>query len=700
MATPLTDVLPQYFFNGDWVTFPVYAEDGPAHIERGYTDEGTIRPSKLTVRLNDAAAPSLNPSRATSPLYGITGRSLPIAISCEGTIRAWLECALMDPDESQSFDESPPRGRRWLDIEAQGPLFRINQWSDIVTSAMTRNFQQYANLIGLWPAEESSSTAQLSTLVGKGASLTGATMGDADGPPGGGGSFIGSATMSMILSPLDTIAAPGFQVFWSSKMAVAPTLTATPLFTWRANGLFFSMDVVTGGFNFRIYDSAMTLISDVPYTWGGTVLTQWVTWRAKCYQSGGNIVVELAWYQESLGGVLGITQSVAGTIDRLTSIRLTGNTATDGTRYAQIGALKTVTDNLQSFAVLQAFLGFKGETTVARWNRALTEAGIAHTVIGTSAQTMGPQKPDTLIGTIKQIAATEDGLVFDAQGTPEIVLRTRRSRMNQTPALALAYDTDVVPPFKERLDNVGVANLIQIEDQSGQSAQASKTTGTMSVAAYPDGIGVFKGAALPDVDTNFANPAADLPLAVAWYLARGTSPGPRFPTVVVEAGLKSPGLKAAVAAVDIGDRITISGRLPDLIDLQVIGISEDIGTHTWKFTFTCIPGDVFNTGGEGSAVHLLDTYANTIITAPAPPSTGTSMVVGSPDPLDVWSTTTLPYLIMVAGETMTVTAATAAALVSGTWRQTLTVTRSVNGVVKAQTVATPVHVAQPIREAW
>jgi hypothetical protein len=54
----------------------------------------------------------------------------------------------------------------------------------------------------------------------------------------------------------------------------------------------------------------------------------------------------------------------------------------------------------------------------------------------------------------------------------------------------------------------------------------------------------------------------------------------------------------------------------------------------------------------------------------------------------------------VSGEKMTVTACTAAAFVSGNWQQTLTVTRSVNGIVKAQLVGTAVNVFAPYREVW
>lgn len=695
MAAPIPDVIPQYFFGGAWVECAVLAEDGPVTIERGYTDEGTIRPSKLSMRINDLAAPSLNPSRPTSPLYAITGRALPVAVAADGSIRALLETSVMDPDETQDFSESPARGLRWLDVEAGGPLYRVGQWSDQLQSPMTRTFLQYATLIGFWPGEE---RGALSTRVGLGvASASGITLGDDDAPAGASGSFVGSPTTSVVLSPLNASTSAGFQVFFSTKLPFVPVSPATtPFFTWRANGLLWSLEIDNIAMHLKLYSGGV-LLDDSNTGLGGIPFTDWVTWRAKCYQSGGNVVCELAWSDGNT--VLGITRTVAGTIDRLTSIRINGNTLVDGTHYTELGALTTVADNLQSLAVLRSFVGYAGETTVARFQRLCAEAGIAVTVLGTTSTAMGAQKAGRLFDLFKEIAATEDGLIFDQRDDIKIVLRTRRDRMNQTAALTLAYGTHVVPPFRERLDNVGVQNVITIEDRSGATASATRTTGPMSADPYPDGIGVYKGGAYPDVDVNLSDPTL-LQGLTDWYLARGTVAGPRFPTVVIEVGLKTPAIRAAAQDLEIGDRILVTGRLPDPIDLHVIGINERIDIHEWTFTLTCIPGDTFDVGAEDSTDHLLDTYANTIITAPAPATTGTSMVVGSPDSDDVWSTTSLPYPVRVSGEKMTVTAATAPALVSGTWRQTLTVTRSVNGVVKAQVVGTPVHVFTPIREAW
>lgn len=697
MGTPLVNVNPQLFYSGVWNFLPGYASDGPTVIERGYTDEGTIRPSRLSMRINDAAAPTLNPSRPASLLYGLTGRGIPAAISCSGTVRAWMEAHTLTPDQDQAYVEGANRGKRWIDVEAYGPLYRIGQWTEDLQPPMTRTYMQYASLIGLWPGDD----ATMSTRVGLGRTALNFTAQDPAAPPGATACFVGQSTTSIVYSPLSSSSSGGFQVFFSSKLTGALPASPTPFFTWRANALFWSLEIDnTGTMYLKLYIGGV-LIDNYAFAYAGTVdPLLWTSWRAKTYQSAGNVVVELSFYNAGAGFIAGITRSNAATIDRLSSIRITGNALVATTRYAQIGAVSGVADVIDSYAAVQSFNGWAGETTADRFTRLMTESAVPAAVAGTATTLMGPQKAGKLMDLLKECAATEDGLIYDKKDQLQTIFRTRRSRQIQGVLITLDALADVVPPFTERVDNVGVANVITIVNRDGSTGSVTKTTGPMSSAAYPSGIGPFKAGALPDVAVNLNNAAADLPAMLAWYLARGTVPGPRFPSVTIEVGLRSPGLRTAASQAEIGNRIQVTNRMADPIELQIIGIREEIDIFTWTFTFTCIPHTIFDVGSEDDMTHRLAAYASNIITAPAPATTGTSMVVGSVNPDDVWSTTSLPYPIIVAGEKMTVTACTAAALTSGTWRQTLTVTRSVNGVVKTQVAGTAVNVFAPYREAW
>ena len=66
---------------------------------------------------------------------------------------------------------------------------------------------------------------------------------------------------------------------------------------------------------------------------------------------------------------------------------------------------------------------------------------------------------------------------------------------------------------------------------------------------------------------------------------------------------------------------------------------------------------------------------------------------------DAWSTTAVPYDVMISGQRNRVTAMGAPALVSGSWDQAATVTRGVDGIVKGLTTGEPIRIATPGRYA-
>lgn len=67
---------------------------------------------------------------------------------------------------------------------------------------------------------------------------------------------------------------------------------------------------------------------------------------------------------------------------------------------------------------------------------------------------------------------------------------------------------------------------------------------------------------------------------------------------------------------------------------------------------------------------------------------------------EAWSTTAEPYDLLIAGERVTVTSMGARTGTPGDWEQQATVTRSVNGVVKAQVVGASVKAAGAKRWGW
>jgi hypothetical protein len=168
---------------------------------------------------------------------------------------------------------------------------------------------------------------------------------------------------------------------------------------------------------------------------------------------------------------------------------------------------------------------------------------------------------------------------------------------------------------------------------------------------------------------------AGLGLLAGWWLEKGTVPGSRYKQIKVDLDAPTgPGLLTAVNSVDIGDRITLAGRTPDVLGLIVIGIEEELETMRRTVMFTTVPDDTWNPAVYGGATaRRYGITACTLAGGPYSTTFGSFTVNLTTDKFG----TNTPYDLLVAGERVTVTAVGAA-----TATQTLTVTRSVNGVVK------------------
>jgi hypothetical protein len=300
---------------------------------------------------------------------------------------------------------------------------------------------------------------------------------------------------------------------------------------------------------------------------------------------------------------------------------------------------------------------------------------------------MGVQRPATFRQHLEEIVATEDALIFDERLDLALKLVTRQARYTMTAAVALTFPGDIAG-YEKVIDDLGIKNYITVTNAAGGEAVAELTTGPMSTSPSPVGIDVAKDDYDMSVDDELV--LADI---ASWYLNRRIIDRARYRSITVDL-LKNPSLETAMAALEIGNLITVTGLEKEVVPLHVLGIVEQIGHVTREFRLTCMPADVYDIGVWDDPGDRYDAATTTL--AGALTSTATSVPITSVNLSDVWSTTELPYPWMLAGERVTVTAMTAAAG-AGPYTQTATVTRSVNGVVKAQASGTEVHIADPAR---
>lgn len=676
-------------------------------VDAGYAQEGVVRPTKLKWTFNNASD-AWRPSSPTSPLYGSSGRRMKAAVAMDGQVVAVGEASRYQPDETLEFSATGgARGRRWVEIEAEGVLRRIGTWSSVVRSPLYRHITGYANLRGYWPLEDGRDATQSANAYrgGRPGYLQNVTL-DAEGPFGAAAAAqvgTGDALASGWFNTMSTTA--GYQIHVITKLKAVPA-NGTPetLFRWRSSsGLDMQWNIKNDSYNMRVIDAdGVTRLDSYVLFGAGAEPDQFMQFRWKVYQSGSNVVIEAGWNaQGDSVPFYGLTFTVTSvTVGRPIYWRVQGNQHTAEMLFGQVFAVTGVSDNLQSYAMNRAFDGYVGETAIARFERLMTAAGIYWTWWGSTSETvrMGRQRAATLLELLKEIAETDDGLIFDLRDTVGVHFRSRRNLYQQPVKITLQYGVHIAAPLTEVIDDVGIANVVTVKQLEGSEYTAALDTGPMSSAPPPAGVG--------EQEQSYSVNVADesyLEQIAWWRLARGTVLGSRWPQVTVD--LDRPGVTsgdmAIVSQLIPGDRVQIAGRTPDVIDLMIIGTQHRLDTrYRRRAVLTCIPYDAFRVGkyhGAGGSGHRY-TLTDSVTTANLAGGSGgtystTYGTIYVASPSGTWGTNT-PYDITVAGERMTVNSV----FTSGSG-QGLNVTRSVNGVTKTHVAGEPVMLFDAVRYA-
>ena len=158
-------------------------------------------------------------------------------------------------------------------------------------------------------------------------------------------------------------------------------------------------------------------------------------------------------------------------------------------------------------------------------------------------------------------------------------------------------------PLDPDIDDLGRSNVITAKGPGGEETTVSLDTGPLGTASI--------GRNPKDVN---ANPLSDdmLVQIASNRLALATEPGPRYPTITVNLDAH-PGLTAVVAALDVGDRLSLQSLPPELgrptADTLVLGYTETIGTHSRVFAFNSDRGEILSHVGvlDGDASACLQT---------------------------------------------------------------------------------------------
>lgn len=341
-------------------------------------------------------------------------------------------------------------------------------------------------------------------------------------------------------------------------------------------------------------------------------------------------------------------------------------------------------------AMYQAATGYTGEAAGTRINRVAGLAGITLASVGSMSNTipMGAQHSESALTTIRDAESADLGILTETRDALGLLYRTRASLYNQTPVATINLAAgELAPPFEPIDDDLTTRNDITAVRRDGDTFRLTDTTSRLSTAAPPNGVGPYKDEVTLNVGVD-----AQLQAMASWLLHLGTVDGARYPTISV--ALASPNvvanttLAAALPMVDIGDRMTVTNNVKaliyDNISVLVLGYAERLETHDWRITYNCTPEAPYDVAVYGSGVGTgpdrYDTGGSTLTSGVT--STATSLSVTTAAGNVPWTTVAgeFPFDIFVAGERMTV-----GGITGSSSPQTFSpVTRSVNGVVKAQ----------------
>lgn len=705
----------ELFYDGDWHEVPAYARNAIT-VSRGAPGEGQESPPNSASVTLDNRDGTYNPKNPASALYGLVGRNTPLRVSVDGSVRSTTEAASWRPQRSLDGNDA------WTAVEGGGLLRRLQQGSTPLRSPAVRGVLA-EDPVAFWPLEDGpGSTQAASGLVGGAPLALTGSQGF-----GRGTGLIGSPNLLDLAQGTGLLTAnvSGSGTGWgvefgfrfpaeeSSGGAVANFMRITTSGTAAIWDFFGNADL-----NAFPQEGDESTIGGIAGTGASGLVFDGQYHHAQLdVEDDGAGGTDATWYLDGVS--MGTTNFAGFTPGHVTSVSLNYSNfvATGGTpNYEDMPVLGylAIYDGLTPVSTVDAYAGYEGETAGERFVRLGTEEGVLTGIQGTASdsQAMGPQPADTLVNLLRECVRTDAGLMYEARSTVQIAMRPNRDLYNRDAALSLDFTAEqLAPGLAPVLDDQAARNDVTAQNRDGSSARATRETGPLNVqnpVDDPQGIGRVDTTIAVNVDDE-----ARLIDHATWHLHKGTVDEPRYPQITIDLDA-APSLVDAVNALIPGDRITLDNTpadwSPDLVDLIILGIREQLGTHRRLVTLTTAPYRPYEIGivgaDDGSGAlrgQAVDTDNSTLASGVTYNATSLS-VASSGDVLwttdsDDWSTSlngnnnegNPGLFIEVGGEVMRVTNITGAST-----PQTFTVIRSVNGVLKAHSAGAAVHVRNPV----
>lgn len=574
-------------------------------------------------------------------------------------------------------------------IQGAGTLRRLSQGQSALRSPMYRGLLAQKPA-GFWPLEDGTDATQASSALSGGvpARINDVTFAAA-GPPGAESAITTNTFTSVIQgsTSLGSDTVDGYACLVLVKFGALPGSSA-PIIQWQATGTVVNWIVTGDSTSFAITgtdNSGSTVVSSGGVLYGLDP-TKWWAMQLETNVSGGTVNWALDITQVGSGSFGAVVGSYSGTAKKAIGFKAGG--------MANISySMSWLGDNDLSF-VSGSFValasGFAGETAGARVQRLAAEEGVPMVVMGDPSITaqMGVQAAATFIDLIRECEDAEQALVIERGAG--LGFLTYDWRTNVPVQMALDFNAGhVADPPEPTDDDLNLINVVKLTRKGGSEVTAQNAASVALSGAYIDEktVNVYLDSQLPD--------------QAGWRLHMGTLDELRWPRITLQLHA-NPSLIPTWCAMRIGSRITVANPPAAVaggsLDLIVEGYNETISLFAWDVEINCSPAAPWDVGVYDASTTRYDSANTTLASGISSGATSVPITTAFSYPADTWSTTGVPYTWVLAGEQMTVTAMTAP-VGTGPWTQTATVTRAVNGIVKAHSTGETVILAAPARYA-
>lgn len=618
---------------------------------------------------------------------------------------------------------------RYATVTAKGTLERLNSGQalgSVYYRAATSGSTSLPHLIGYWPFEDTG-TALLKLQSGIG------------GPPvvvGEGGSAQFGVTSTFACS--SGMVKPG-----NSRIRGGLSKGSGGLYPDQQVRFLMDLDTASLNANARLFALYMTnySVSSAPAQWELRYGTAAGELRFVGIDEGGTTIIDtgLSVFTGSdgpcqvtiqlSGTVAGSTWTIAITRPGVSSgsylqgttaalVRLgrpigfmlnpSGSAAGMGSSlFGHLTHQDAISTNLfDNYSLLSAY---EGETVNDRMLRLPPEEGEVVRALGGPYSTslgyytgngttdeMGAQTPVSLLQSLRLSESTDQGVLMDDFEDVGLLYLSRGALESQRSVASLSYTGGDLRVARPITDVSLVENVVQVSDASDISVTSRVDVGPLSTLAAPDGVGVRAASYSTNLRTTIADDQA--PRLADWISRVGTDPAQGWESlgVVLDQRATSPSELLDIApgrALTVADPPTWLGY--DDTDVIVIGMHEEIDQFTHDITWRTTPAEPYRVGFWGSTGSQESRWSpsDASVTAEALDTTETGVDVLVTAGWH-WGHDDGDYDVVVEGERMTVTAV--GSVNTSTWVQTLTVTRSVNGVVASHVTGVAIELAAPV----